>query len=131
VAATSWDRRYQAAAAGAAHTGTVSKHGDLGAALHGWRDRVSPGDVGLPAGRARRAPGLRREELAMLAGVSTDYLSRVEQGRQAHVSDAVLDALAGRMEAAGPFAGFAVSLEPGHTVPATPTQVVASGQTAG
>jgi transcriptional regulator with XRE-family HTH domain len=93
VAVSSWDRRYQEETAGAAHTGSVSKHGDLGAALHAWRDRVSPGDVGLPEGRARRAPGLRREELAMLAGVSADYITRLEQGRSTGPSAQVLAAL--------------------------------------
>ncbi len=52
-------------------------------------------DVGLPAGAGhRRLLGLRREELAQLAGVSVDYYVRLEQGRSAHVSDAVLDAVA-------------------------------------
>jgi transcriptional regulator with XRE-family HTH domain len=72
----------------------MTDHGELGAALRGWRDRVPPGDVGLPAGRARRAPGLRREELALLAGVSADYLTRLEQGRATAPSAQVLTALA-------------------------------------
>lgn len=61
--------------------------------LRGWRDRVSPADAGLPAGRARRAPGLRREELALLAGVSADYITRLEQGRATAPSVQVLGAL--------------------------------------
>lgn len=77
----------------AAHTEEVTDHGELGAALRGWRDRVTPADVGLPAGRARRAPGLRREELAMLAGVSADYITRLEQGRATAPSAQVLAAL--------------------------------------
>jgi len=52
----------------------------LGATIHAWRDRLTPADVGLPAGRGRRAAGLRREELA---GVSVDYIVRLEQGRAA------------------------------------------------
>lgn len=58
------------------------------------RTRVSPGDVGLPAGTRRRVAGLRREEVAHLANISVDYLIRLEQGRSAGVSDAVLAALA-------------------------------------
>ncbi|MGA2829429.1 MAG: helix-turn-helix transcriptional regulator, partial [Streptosporangiaceae bacterium] len=72
----------------------MADHGELGAALRGWRDRVAPGDVGLPAGRPRRAPGLRREELAILAGMSADYVTRLEQGRATAPSAQVLTALA-------------------------------------
>jgi transcriptional regulator with XRE-family HTH domain len=71
----------------------MTDHGELGAALRCWRDRVSPAEAGLPAGRARRAPGLRREELAMLAGVSADYITRLEQGRATAPSVQVLGAL--------------------------------------
>ncbi|MPY33801.1 helix-turn-helix transcriptional regulator [Streptomyces adustus] len=59
------------------------------------RGRIGPSDVGLPTGPgARRTPGLRREELAALAGVSVDYYVRIEQGRETAPSDAVLSALA-------------------------------------
>ena len=71
----------------------MTDHGELGAALRCWRDRVSPAEAGLPAGRARRAPGLRREELALLAGVSADYITRLEQGRATAPSPQVLAAL--------------------------------------
>ncbi|MBN9099795.1 MULTISPECIES: helix-turn-helix transcriptional regulator [unclassified Pseudonocardia] len=67
---------------------------ELGAALRTWRERLRPADAGLPAGVRRRTPGLRREEVAALAGVSVDYLTRLEQGRGPHPSDAVLTALA-------------------------------------
>jgi transcriptional regulator with XRE-family HTH domain len=68
---------------------------ELGDFLRARRDRLSPAQAGLdPFPGPRRVPGLRREELAVLAGVSADYLRRVEQGRQAHVSEGVLDALA-------------------------------------
>lgn len=67
---------------------------ELAAALRAWRDRLSPAEAGLPAGTGRRAPGLRREELASLAGVSVDYLVRLEQGRATCPSDQVLAALA-------------------------------------
>ena len=62
--------------------------------LRAWRDRLSPQAVGLPPGTGRRAPGLRREELAMLAGVSVEYLVRLEQGRARHPSPPLLGALA-------------------------------------
>jgi transcriptional regulator with XRE-family HTH domain len=66
----------------------------LGRTLRSWRDRVAPEAVGLPAGGQRRAAGLRREELAMLAGVSADYLIRLEQGRAGNPSAQVLASLA-------------------------------------
>jgi len=57
------------------------------------RARLRPTDVGLPAGESRRVPGLRREEIALLAGVSVDYYVRLEQGRGGNVSRSVLDAV--------------------------------------
>jgi transcriptional regulator with XRE-family HTH domain len=66
----------------------------LGATLRAWRDRLSPAAVGLPAGGARRAAGLRREDVADLAGISVDYLVRLEQGRSATPSAQVVAALA-------------------------------------
>jgi len=69
--------------------------GGLGEFLRARRARVRPADVGLPAGTGlRRTPGLRREELAALAGVSIDYYIRLEQGRETNPSPPVLDALA-------------------------------------
>ena len=59
------------------------------------RDRITPDQAGLPAyGGNRRVPGLRREEVAMLAGVSVDYYTRLERGDLSGASDSVLDALA-------------------------------------
>lgn len=58
------------------------------------RERVGPGEVGLPVGRHRRVRGLRREELAQLAGISVDYVVRLEQGRGPRPSEQVLSALA-------------------------------------
>ena len=58
------------------------------------RTRVRPQDVGLEPGPRRRVAGLRREELALLAGVSSDYYQRMEQGRDVRPSDQVLDAIA-------------------------------------
>jgi len=54
---------------------------EFGRTVRSWRDRVRPTAVGVPVGGRRRAPGLRREELAGLAGISVDYLTRLEQGR--------------------------------------------------
>lgn len=75
-------------------TGTVDATQELGAFLRARRERLDPRDVGLPARRARRTPGLRREDVAELAGVSTDYIVRLEQGRGLRPSAEVLDALA-------------------------------------
>ncbi len=67
----------------------------LGAFLRARRARVRPEQVGLLPGLGRRrTPGLRREELATLAGVSIDYLNRLEQGRETNPSNGVLDAIA-------------------------------------
>lgn len=68
----------------------------LGEFLRARRRLVDP--VGLPDHPSRRAPGLRREELALLAGVSTHYYARLEQGRDRHPSPQVLDALARALE---------------------------------
>jgi transcriptional regulator with XRE-family HTH domain len=67
---------------------------ELASCLRTWRDRLTPADVGLPVGGTRRAPGLRREEVANLAGLSVDYLARLEQGRATHPSPSVLGPLA-------------------------------------
>ncbi|GAA4825425.1 helix-turn-helix transcriptional regulator [Actinomycetospora corticicola] len=71
----------------------MSDTGELAAALRQWRERLTPADVGLPAGPRRRTPGLRREEVAQLAGVSVDYVVRLEQDRGPHPSESVLGAL--------------------------------------
>ncbi|MFJ9729143.1 helix-turn-helix transcriptional regulator [Streptomyces sp. NPDC101209] len=78
-------------------------NGDLGDFLRSRRARIQPEEVGLASYGRRRVPGLRREEVAQLAGVSVDYYIRLEQGRgpggpsrtkSGGVSDAVLDAIA-------------------------------------
>ncbi|GAP48797.1 helix-turn-helix transcriptional regulator [Streptomyces azureus] len=68
--------------------------GELGDFLRSRRARIQPEEVGLTSYGRRRVPGLRREEVAQLAGVSVDYYIRLEQGRGPSVSDAVLDAVA-------------------------------------
>ncbi|WP_431042081.1 helix-turn-helix domain-containing protein [Streptomyces sp. P1-3] len=71
---------------------------ELGAFLRSRRARLRPEDVGLVAyGTRRRVPGLRREELAQLAGVSVAYYTRLEQGQSRNASDGVLDAIAGAL----------------------------------
>ena len=73
-------------------------HGGLGEFLRSRRARIAPKQVGLPGGTGRRqTPGLRREELAALAGVSVDYYTRLEQGRDTNPSPAILEALAGAL----------------------------------
>ena len=66
----------------------------LGSMLRLWRDRRHPTDLGLGSGPRRRAAGLRREELAELAGLSVDYVVRLEQGRATSPSPQVAAALA-------------------------------------
>ena len=75
----------------------------LGEYLRARRAQLRPEDVGLPAGTRRRVEGLRREEVALLAGISPEYYLRLEQGRDQHPSDQVLAALAGalRLDADG------------------------------
>ncbi|GAA0401700.1 helix-turn-helix transcriptional regulator [Microbispora corallina] len=68
---------------------------DLAGFLRARRTQLTPERVGLPAGPGlRRTPGLRREELATLAGVSIDYYTRLERGKETHPSPAVVDSLA-------------------------------------
>lgn len=66
----------------------------LGQLLRSRRERLAPADVGLPAGSRRRTVGLRREEVALLANLSTTYYTFLEQGRPVRPSAQVLDALA-------------------------------------
>jgi len=72
--------------------GTGGSEG-IGAYIQAWRHRIQPADVGLPPGLSRRTRGLRREELALLASISVDYLVRLEQGRATNPSAEVLAAL--------------------------------------
>jgi transcriptional regulator with XRE-family HTH domain len=73
----------------------MTARGQLGEFLHAKRARLRPEDVGLRSlPSRRRVSGLRREELALLAGVSVSYYTRLEQGQSVNASDAILDALA-------------------------------------
>ncbi len=68
---------------------------ELGEFLRARRARLRPGDIGLPPGTGtRRTPGLRREEIAALAGLSIDYYIRLEQGKESNPSGPILDGLA-------------------------------------
>lgn len=71
---------------------------ELGAFLKARRGHVQPAALSLPTSTGRRVPGLRREEVAMLAGVSVDYYARLEQGRERHPSPAVLNAIAAALQ---------------------------------
>lgn len=80
---------------------TTTVRDDVAARRAGLRDflmsrraRISPAEVGLPAGPRRRTPGLRREEVAVLAGVGASWYQWLEQGRDITVSPQVLDAIA-------------------------------------
>jgi transcriptional regulator with XRE-family HTH domain len=72
----------------------VVKNADVATFLRRRRAEVQPADVGLAGASSRRVPGLRREEVAMLAAVSVDYYARLEQGRTLQPSDQVLDSIA-------------------------------------
>ncbi|MEU6671976.1 helix-turn-helix transcriptional regulator [Streptomyces sp. NPDC046727] len=76
-------------------------HSELAAFLKSRRDRVRPADAGLPVGPRRRVPGLRREEVAQLAGLSADYYTELERGRGAQPSAQVLAALARALRLSG------------------------------
>jgi transcriptional regulator with XRE-family HTH domain len=90
----------------------------LGDYLRARRDQVRPEDVGLVPGGQRRAPGLRREELAMLAGISAEYYLRLERGRAKKPSPQIIDALARALQLdikAGEYLRQLASPTVGHT----------------
>ncbi|QWS35179.1 helix-turn-helix transcriptional regulator [Curtobacterium sp. L6-1] len=76
----------------------VDTHKPLAEFLRARRELLRPEDVGLQRGERRRVPGLRREEVAMLAGISSEYYLRLEQGRDQHPSDQVVDAIASALQ---------------------------------
>jgi transcriptional regulator with XRE-family HTH domain len=78
----------------------------LAAFLRARRELLKPADVGLPDSDRRRVEGLRREEVAMLAGISTEYYLRLEQGRDHQPSDQVLDGLARALQLNEDAAGY-------------------------
>jgi transcriptional regulator with XRE-family HTH domain len=103
---------------------------EFGRAVRRWRERLAPENVGVPVGRRRRAVGLRREELATLAGISTDYLTRLEQGRATAPSVQVVEALARALRLADTERGLLYTLA-GHAAPGrdmVPSRVTPSVQ---
>jgi transcriptional regulator with XRE-family HTH domain len=99
----------------------------LGEYLKARRELVTPEVVGLPRGARRRVPGLRREELALLAGISPDYYLRLEQGRDTHPSSQVLEALARALQLDADAVAYLHSLaaDPPHPRPVRPERVPA------
>jgi transcriptional regulator with XRE-family HTH domain len=82
-------------------TESSTRRAELGDFLKTRRARLSPEDVGLPAGPRRRTPGLRREEVALLAGVGVSWYTWLEQGRPINASAQVLDAVAATLRLDG------------------------------
>jgi transcriptional regulator with XRE-family HTH domain len=88
--------------------------------LRRHRESLQPGDVGLPAGARRRTPGLRREDVAALAAMSTDYYTRLEQQRGPQPSEQMLAALARALRLTGDERDYLFRIA-GHTAPAPVT----------
>ena len=90
----------------------------LGEYLRARRELVTPEQAGVPVYSVRRVPGLRREEVAMLAGISADYYLRLEQGRDRNPSVQVLQALARVLQLDDDATAYLLSL--GRPAPASP-----------
>ena len=120
---SSWDARYQAACAELPYPGRVNttpprrgRH-ELAAFLRARREALAPTDVGLPPRiGASRTPGLRREEVATLAGVSVDYLVRLEQARDVRPSAQVVQSLSNALGLSTDQTGYLFTLA-GHRAP--------------
>lgn len=93
----------------------MDEHNELGDFLRARRNATMPREVGLPSVASRRVPGLRREEVALLAGVSTDYYARLEQGRERFPSPQVLQAITRVLRLDDPAAAHLFRL--GHCAP--------------
>lgn len=103
---------------------------ELGTLLRARRAGLSPGDVGLPAGRRRRTPGLRREEVAQLAAISPTYYALIERGRARNLSRQVVDALAAALRLSPPERDYLLTLAAGETTrlaQAAPDEILAPG----
>ena len=122
---------------------TPARFHELGAFLRTRRDRIRPDDVGLIAGPRRRVPGLQRDEVAQLAGVSVDYYNELERGAGSQPSEQMLAALARALRLTRderdylfhlaqqpvPQSGTGVHIHPGmldllSRLPSTPAQVI-------
>jgi len=105
----------------------MASRSELGEFLRARRERLHPHDVGLPGSERRRVPGLRREEAALLAGISPEYYLRLEQGRVVHPSAQVVDSLAAALrlepDARTHLHRLAQQPAPLHRPPATPETV--------
>jgi transcriptional regulator with XRE-family HTH domain len=103
----------------------MDRRGQLGQFLSSRRARLKPEEVGIGRSGRRRVPGLRREELAQLAGMSADYYSRLEQGRAGQPSDGVLEALAAalRLDEAERLHLFDLARPPRRSAPPPPERV--------
>nr|WP_189707881.1 helix-turn-helix transcriptional regulator [Streptomyces anandii] len=121
-----------------------ARYTELGAFLRSRRERIRPADVGLPTGPRRRVPGLRRDEVAQLAGASVDYYNELERGAGSQPSEQMIAALARALRLTGderdhlyhlagrpvPAQGTAAShVHPGmldllHRLTSTPAQVI-------
>src|SRR6201996_2323759 len=88
--------------------------------LRRHRESLQPGDVGLPAGARRRTPGLRREDVAALAAMSTDYYTRLEQQRGPQPSEQMLSSLARALRLTGDERDYLFRIA-GHTAPVSVT----------
>jgi transcriptional regulator with XRE-family HTH domain len=96
---------------------TAERRRELGLFLRTRRERTLPADVGLPSSSRRRTPGLRREEVASLAGISPTWYTFLEQGRDVRASHQVLTALANALRLSGPERAHLLSIATDNTVP--------------
>ncbi|MGW6281427.1 helix-turn-helix transcriptional regulator [Kribbella sp. NPDC055071] len=97
---------------------------ELAAFLRSRRERLTPAAVGLPPGRRRRTPGLRREEVAQLAFISTEYYTRLEQARAPHPSVEVLAGLARALRLSDAERNYLHRLAGATSTPPGPSRVV-------
>jgi transcriptional regulator with XRE-family HTH domain len=96
---------------------TTARRRELGSFLRARRERTSPADVGLPGSPRRRTPGLRREELATLAGISTTWYTFLEQGRDVRPSRQVLTAIADALRLAEPERAHLAAIAADESIP--------------
>ena len=96
---------------------TIERRHELGSFLRARRERTLPADVGLPGSPRRRTPGLRREELANLAAISTTWYTFLEQGRDVRASRQVLTAIADALRLSEPERAHLISIATQGTDP--------------